>query len=130
MTSNIRPACSWTPQRQKHCNYESHVKLFYEAGDRGVWSLGSKLILKDRGSNLPTSEVPNIQFVQQETTIPIPTVVESWEERGHTLIIMKRIPGEPLGRAWPKLSTEEREHLARQTPIPSSEGDVERLDTP
>lgn len=108
-------ACSWTIERQKHCNYKSHIKLFYEAGDRGVWSLGSNLILKDRGACLPTFEVANVQFVQKETSIPVPTVIESWEEGDHTLILMKRIPGEPLSKAWPKLSTVEKENIARQT---------------
>ena len=80
--SFFRPcsACSWTTERQKYCSYESHVELFYEAGDRGVWSLGSNLILKDQGPSLSTFEVPNIQFVQEETSIPVPTIVESWEE--------------------------------------------------
>ncbi|RHZ63012.1 hypothetical protein CDV55_106300 [Aspergillus turcosus] len=108
-------ACSWTIERQKHCNYKSHVKLFYEAGGRGVWSLGSNLILKDRGARLPTLEVANAQFVQEETSIPVPTVLESWEEDGHTLILMRRIPGEPLSKAWPKLSTVEKGNIARQT---------------
>ncbi|EEQ89145.1 hypothetical protein RJZ56_007805 [Blastomyces dermatitidis] len=108
-------ACSWTTERQKHCNYKSHVNLFYEAGDRGVWSLGSNLILKDRGARLPTIEVPNIQFVQEKTSIPVPTVVESWNEGEHTLILMKRIPGEPLSNVWPQLSTGQKEMIARQT---------------
>lgn len=115
MSSDACAACSWTTERQKHCNYESHLKLFYEAGDRGVWSLGSKLILKDRGASLPTFEVPNIQFVQEQTTIPVPTVVESWEEGNHTLILMRRIPGEPLSKAWPRLSADEKERIAKQT---------------
>ncbi|KAF7136888.1 hypothetical protein CNMCM5793_006503 [Aspergillus hiratsukae] len=108
-------ACSWTAERQKFCNYKSYVKLFYEAGDRGVWSLGSNLILKDRGASLPTFEVPNIRFVQEETSIPVPIIVESWEEDEHTLILMKRIAGEPLSKAWPNLSMNERENIARQT---------------
>lgn len=115
MSSDACAACSWTTERQKHCNYESHLKLFYEAGDRGVWSLGSKLILKDRGASLPTFEVPNIQFVQEQTTIPVPTVVESWEDGNHTLILMRRIPGEPLSKAWPRLSADEKERIAKQT---------------
>ncbi|KAL2832469.1 kinase-like domain-containing protein [Aspergillus cavernicola] len=108
---------SWTTERQKHCTYKSHIKLFYEAGDRGVWSLGSDLILKDRGPSLPTLEAPNIQFIQEETSILVPTVVESWEEEeeGHTLILMKRIPSEPLSKAWPKLSTDEKQNIVRQT---------------
>ncbi|KAL6230239.1 hypothetical protein BDW75DRAFT_248860 [Aspergillus navahoensis] len=115
VSSSPCSACSWTHERQKHCNYESYVKLFYEAGDRGVWSLGSNLILKDRGASLPTFEVPNILFIQEQTSIPVPTVVESWEEGQHTLILMKRIPGEPLSRVWPHLSADEKESIAKQT---------------
>ncbi|GKZ79768.1 hypothetical protein AnigIFM56816_003974 [Aspergillus niger] len=115
MSSIPCTACSWTPERQNYCSYESYLKLFYEAGDRGIWSIGSKVILKDRGSNLPTSEVPNIQFVQEQTSIPVPTVIESWEEREHTLILMRRIPGEPLSNVWSKLTTEEKERIAKQT---------------
>lgn len=77
--------------------------------------MGTNLILKDRGPRLPTFEVPNIQFVQEQTPIPVPTVVESWNEGDHTLILMRRIPGEPLSHVWPKLSTDEREGIAKQT---------------
>ncbi|GLA42223.1 hypothetical protein AnigIFM63309_010551 [Aspergillus niger] len=115
MSSTPCTACSWTPERQKYCSYESYLKLFYEAGDRGVWSIGSKVILKDRGSNLPTSEVPNIQFVQEQTSIPVPTVIESWTEREHTLILMRRIPGEPLSNVWSKLTIDEKNKIAKQT---------------
>lgn len=115
MSSTPCTACSWTPERQKYCSYESHLKLFYEAGDRGVWSIGSKVILKDRGSNLPTSEVPNIQFVQEPTSIPVPTVIKSWEEGKHTLILMRRIPGEPLSNVWSKLTIDEKNKIAKQT---------------
>lgn len=107
--------CSWTPESQQHCSYNSYVKLFYEVGDRGIWSLGSRLVLKDRGSSFPTAEVPSIAFVQETTSIPVPTVIESWEEDGHILILMKRIPGEPLSKAWPKLSAHEKEGIAKQT---------------
>lgn len=110
------PACSWTSERQRCCSYESRIKLFYEASDRGVWSLGSKLVLKDRGPNsFPTCEVQTTQFVQEKTSITVPTFVDSWEEDGHTLILMKRIPGEPLSSAWPKLSIAEKENIAQQT---------------
>ncbi|KAL6230708.1 hypothetical protein BDW75DRAFT_234194 [Aspergillus navahoensis] len=82
---------------------QAQVKLFYEAGDH-------------RGASLPTFEVPNILFIQEQTSIPVPTVVESWEEGQHTLILMKRIPGEPpLSRVWPNLSADEKESIAKQT---------------
>lgn len=77
--------------------------------------MGSKLVLKDRGPSLPAFEVPNIQFVESQTSIPVPTVIESWNEDNHALILMKRIPGEPFSKAWPKLSTDEKERIAKQT---------------
>ncbi|KAF9894820.1 hypothetical protein FE257_004441 [Aspergillus nanangensis] len=77
MTSSPCSACSWTHKRQKHCNYESHVKLFYEAGSRGVWSLGSILIVKDREASLPTFEVRNIRFIQEYMFMPVPSVAKS-----------------------------------------------------
>lgn len=108
-------ACSWTPERQKYCSYKSHVKLFYEAGNRGAWSLGSRYILKDRGPSCPTWEVPNTQFLREQTSIPVPDIVESWEEGDRMFILMRRIPGESLDKAWPNLSTDEKERIAKQT---------------
>ncbi|PLB49701.1 kinase-like protein [Aspergillus steynii IBT 23096] len=110
-------ACSWTSERQENCRYESHVKLFYEAGNRGVWSLGSNMILKDRGPGAPTREVENARFVEENTSIPVPTVVQSWNEdaTGRTFILLKRVPGEPLSAAWPKLSADQKDNIARQT---------------
>ncbi|KAJ5609730.1 hypothetical protein N7528_010297 [Penicillium herquei] len=115
MASDPCAACGWTIERQARCRYESQVSLFYEAGNRGVWSLGSSLILKDRGSKLPVAEASNIHFVRTNTSIPVPSVIESWEENEHYLLLMRRIPGEPLNKAWPKLSTVERENIAKQT---------------
>ncbi|KAL4782700.1 kinase-like domain-containing protein [Aspergillus varians] len=110
MSSDPCTACSWAAERQKHRGYESRVKIFYEAGDRGVWSLGSKLIVKDRGPSIPALEVPNIQFVQEQTSIPVPTVVDSWDEDGHALIVMRRVPGKPLSEDWPTLHNRKREY--------------------
>ncbi|OJI79790.1 hypothetical protein ASPTUDRAFT_194565 [Aspergillus tubingensis CBS 134.48] len=115
MNSTPCTACSWTPERQTHCNCKSHLKPFHEAGDRGIWSLGSKLILKDHGPNHPTSEVPNIHFVQKRTSIPVPTINDSWEEKDkHTLTLMRRIPGEPLSNVWSELTPNEKETIAKQ----------------
>ncbi|GLA59959.1 hypothetical protein AtubIFM54640_011383 [Aspergillus tubingensis] len=115
MNSTPCTACSWTPERQTHCNYKSHLKPFHEAGDRGIWSLGSKVILKDHGPNPPTTEIPNINFVQDRTSIPVPTIIESWEEKDkHTLTLMRRIPGEPLRKVWSELTPNEKETIAKQ----------------
>ncbi|KAH8696000.1 kinase-like domain-containing protein [Talaromyces proteolyticus] len=109
-------ACSWSPERQENCRYESHVKLFYGVSDRGVWSLGSHLILKERSNKPPNFEASNIRFLREKTSIPLPTVVEDWtEENGRYFMLMKRIPGKPLSTLWADMPTDEREKIAKQT---------------
>ncbi|KAL2856818.1 hypothetical protein BJX68DRAFT_253190 [Aspergillus pseudodeflectus] len=90
-------ACSWTSERQANCRYESHIKIFYEASDRGTWSL-----------------VSNIQFLQQKTTIPLPKIALDWDDGERHFIVTERIPGEPLSESWAKMSTDERESIAKQ----------------
>lgn len=33
-------ACGWTLDLQNRCHYHSHVKLFYGAGNQGIWLIG------------------------------------------------------------------------------------------
>ncbi|KAB5526463.1 kinase-like domain-containing protein [Coniochaeta sp. 2T2.1] len=109
-------ACSWTSKRQESCRYDSHVKLFYGTSDRGVWSIGSNLIVKERNDNLPNYEAENIRFLKENTTIPVPAIVEEWREpNGQYFIITKRIAGEPLSSAWGAMSGVERDRVAKQT---------------
>lgn len=115
-SENTCSACSWSPARQKTCYYNSHVKLFYGASTRGAWSLGSHLILKERSADPPNFEAANIEFLESRTSIPIPKVVEEWEENDGTyFIITRRIPSQPLDQVWSSLSLEYRERVAKQT---------------
>ncbi|OOF91642.1 hypothetical protein ASPCADRAFT_9566 [Aspergillus carbonarius ITEM 5010] len=115
MTNSPCTACSWSPERERNCSYESDVKLFHASRNRGIWSIGSNLILKDRGPMHRTYEVFNAHLVRESTTIPVPTVIGSWKENRRTFILMKRIPGEALREAWPKLSLKEKESIAKET---------------
>lgn len=109
-------ACSWTLERQNACRYDSHVKLFYGVSDRGVWSLGSNLILKERSNNPPNFEAENIRYLKERTSIPIPIIMEDWsEDTGRYFMISRRIRGEPLSAVWASMSTAERERVACQT---------------
>ncbi|GAT29532.1 hypothetical protein RIB2604_03000630 [Aspergillus luchuensis] len=97
-TSTPYTACSWTPERQNHCNLQKPPQTLLRI--RRPRHLVPRL--KDRGPNHPTSEVPNIHFVQDRTCIPVPTIIESWEEGEedkHTLTLMRRMPGEPLSNS-------------------------------
>ncbi|KAF2191259.1 kinase-like protein [Zopfia rhizophila CBS 207.26] len=90
-------AYSWTSKRQGSCRYDSHVKLFYGVSNRGVWSLGSNFILKERSNQPPNFEARNIRFLKENTTIPVPTVVEEWnEENKRYFMLTKRIRGDAL----------------------------------
>ncbi|KAJ5605470.1 hypothetical protein N7510_008251 [Penicillium lagena] len=109
-------ACTWSPDRQSYCSYKSHVHIFYEAGDRGVWSIGSKYILKERSCKSPSYESVNTRFVKENTTIPIPSVLKGWnDEDERYFLIAERVPGEILEKIWPKMSTPAKERLAQQT---------------
>lgn len=108
-------ACSWTKERRESCRYNSHAKLFYEMGDRGVWSIGSSLVLKEMADSPPNLEAENTLFIKQNTTIPVPEIVQNWTEMGRYFLITKRIPGIPLHEAWSSMSESDKESVAKQT---------------
>ncbi|KAJ5551019.1 hypothetical protein N7535_001042 [Penicillium sp. DV-2018c] len=109
-------ACSWSPARQDGCRYQSHVNLFYGVSNRGVWSLGTNLILKERSAEPPNFEAPNIKYLASRTSIPIPQIVEAWEENdGAYFLLTRRIQGQPLSEAWPKMTPADKERVAKQT---------------
>lgn len=115
-SKNICSACSWSPTRQEECRYNSHVKLFYGVSNRGVWSLGSNLILKERSIEPPNFESLNIRFLAERTSIPIPQIVEEWhEDNGTYFLLTKRIQGQPLSEIWPTMSETDKERVAKQT---------------
>lgn len=114
-SENPCPACGWSLSKQSCCSYSSHVNLFYGASERGVWSLGSDFILKERPNLPPKSEVLNIRYVRKHTTIPVPTVVKDWvDENDRRFVLMERAKGQTLRTAWPTMSPEDKELVADQ----------------
>ncbi|KAL4734581.1 hypothetical protein BDV11DRAFT_174628 [Aspergillus similis] len=65
MTDRSSPCVSgsWTPAQQEKCFYTSHVKLFYAASKRGIWSLGSDVIMKDRPDEGPNTKVTTLKYL-------------------------------------------------------------------
>ncbi|KAF2191893.1 hypothetical protein K469DRAFT_718953 [Zopfia rhizophila CBS 207.26] len=115
-TQDACSACGWTTDQQRRCHYVSSVKLFYGADVRGVWSLGSDFILKERPADPPTFEVMNTNYLKTRTTIPIPGVAKDWTDgRKRHFILMDRIEGEDLQSAWPNLSQDAKVRIAEQT---------------
>ncbi|KAJ5763138.1 hypothetical protein N7533_001819 [Penicillium manginii] len=115
-TENTCSACSWSPTRQEACCYKSHVKLFYGVSNRGAWSLGSNLILKERSIEPPNFESANLRFLSEKTSILIPQTVEEWkEDDGTYFLLTKRIQGHPLNEVWSTLCGADKERIAKQT---------------
>ncbi|KAL4903877.1 kinase-like domain-containing protein [Aspergillus multicolor] len=88
-------ACSWTPKKQSQCDYTSHLKLFYGASDRGVWSIGLDVILKDRPDESPKAkiEVITLNYLATDTTIPVPKVLRDWVDHdGRGMAFFDPIP--------------------------------------
>ncbi|KAK9777620.1 putative Kinase-like domain-containing protein [Seiridium cardinale] len=100
--------------------YRGHIKLLQSSytASRGVWALGQRSILKelehDSGGRL-AYEARNLEFAAQHTTAAVPQVLASWKEEGDdsSFLLMSRIPGQTLEAAWPDLSAEAKENIAR-----------------
>ncbi|CAI7635368.1 unnamed protein product [Penicillium manginii] len=100
-------ACGWTLDKERRCHYTSHLKLFYGASTRGVWSIGSDAILKDRPDEGPKAkiEVKTLDYLASNTDIPIPKVLRDWVDRdGRYFVLNERISGQTLEEAWTSLS--------------------------
>lgn len=71
-------------------------------------------MLKERSSRPPNFEADNIRFLRENTTLPVPEIVEEWnEDNGRYFIITKRIRGNPLSEIWWAMPTAERELVAK-----------------
>lgn len=115
-------ACGWTAFLEKRCHYRSHVKLFYGASDRGVWSIGSDVILKDRPDEGRKAKIEarTLDFLAKSTAgtdihIPVPKQLRDWvDSDGRYLTMTERIHGQTLEEAWPALSESQRISIADQ----------------
>ncbi|EGD91904.1 hypothetical protein H112_00508 [Trichophyton rubrum D6] len=110
------PTCGWSDLRRSRCSHISQVKLVNAVSNRAWWHIGSDMVLKeDPYDKWKTSEVANLKFIQEKTTIPVPTIVKDWvqSDNRHFLLI-ERMPGETLDTLYQKLSTAELEAIADQ----------------
>ncbi|KAL4875023.1 hypothetical protein BJY04DRAFT_233086 [Aspergillus karnatakaensis] len=110
-------ACGWTLGQQKQCHCTSHLKLFYGASTRGVWSIGSDVILKGRPDEGPKAkiEVKTLNFLAAHTDIPVPKVLHDWVDRdGRYFVLNERVADQTLEKAWPTLSESQKISFADQ----------------
>ncbi|GIK02018.1 hypothetical protein Aspvir_006061 [Aspergillus viridinutans] len=110
-------ACGWTSKLQEQCSYSSHVKLFYGADRRGVWSIGSDVILKERPDEGPRTEVKTLEYLvsNPNVNIPAPRVLRDWVDgNGRYFVLLERMHGQTLEQAWPSLSKSQKTAIADQ----------------
>ncbi|KAH6850585.1 kinase-like domain-containing protein [Chaetomium sp. MPI-CAGE-AT-0009] len=91
------------------------AKVIYQCGDRVVWVVDEKYILK-RTRYTHNSEAPTHHFINTQTDIPAPRVFAEWlgpGKRQHYLL-EGRAPGQTLGACWRQLSLDARVRLATQ----------------
>ncbi|CAJ2511416.1 Uu.00g070410.m01.CDS01 [Anthostomella pinea] len=95
--------------------FKSCHKLFYVCQHVAFWSLGSKVILKDRPYDESNIEADNMRFLKENTTVPVPGVIHDWkEDDGSYHLIQDRIDGESLERVWDSLGPEDHDRIASQ----------------
>ncbi|CAP92240.1 hypothetical protein E8E15_005231 [Penicillium rubens] len=108
-------ACGWTPEQQDQCFYSSHVKLFYGASRRGVWSIGTDVIMKERPDEGPKTEVNTLNHLAKYPDIPAPKVLRDWVDGNRRyFVLQERIQGQTLEQAWPLLSESQKTAIADQ----------------
>lgn len=96
---------------------DSDIDRNYLAGTQvAAWSIGDNAICKVHSwcEGLPL-EADAIRFVRQYAEeVPVPEVVYTWIDHklDRTFLITKRINGETLDQAWPRLDKIKRERLA------------------
>lgn len=106
-------ACGWTLDQQEQCFYSSHVKLFYGASKRGVWSIGSDVILKERPDEGPKTEVITLNHLTAYSNIRVPKVLRDWvDSNGRYFVLQERIPGQTLEQTWSELSKSQKVDIA------------------
>ncbi|KAH6651275.1 kinase-like domain-containing protein [Chaetomium tenue] len=96
---------------------DSQVDRIHAAGTSAAsWCLGQDTFVKVHSwiEGLEM-EAEKIQFVTEKAPeVPVPEVIYTWIDRdlNRSFLIMKRVEGQTLDKAWPKLSPPQRTQIA------------------
>lgn len=110
--------CDWSIELQERTNYTSTIKCFFGQSIRAVWQIGDDYILKERpiinwgGDDYMGPDVVTTDWVRENTTIPVSAEIKYWKDSHSHFFLMKKVPGESLQTAWPRLNTEEKKKYA------------------
>lgn len=95
----------------------SEIDRIHLAGtSAAAWSIGNHAICKVHGWREGLQlEANTIQFVRENAPgVPVPEVIYSWidHDLNRTFLITKRVSGQTLEQAWPRLSSSQRIQIA------------------
>lgn len=84
--------------------------------ERKVWEVGGDIVKMNK-YDAKNSEVGNTQFIEKNfPSIPVPFILEEWQshDREWHYVMMTRVPGVSLSRAWSSLTTDRKARLATE----------------
>lgn len=90
----------------------SKTGLRLTKGSNGV-RLFSRFCIKSTGFT-SLSEAAAMEFVRQNTSVPVPKVYCAFIRKGRTYIVMQRISGDMLARGWVKRSESSKQKILCQ----------------
>lgn len=100
--------------RVKHGKLEQEGQILHSFLDRNIVRINEGLVRKS-GPNIHVHEPLTLQFIAENTSIPVPKVHEiCWEDGKAVAFVMDYIPGETLEHAWGSLKQQQKLAVARQ----------------
>jgi hypothetical protein len=72
-----------------------------------VLRIGTDVVVKF-GSDVNLDDAESMMLVRENTTIPVPEILDTYHEDGKNYIVMDYIPGVLLNRVWERLSAEDK----------------------
>ncbi|KAK3306716.1 uncharacterized protein B0T15DRAFT_150781 [Chaetomium strumarium] len=74
----------------------------------------SKHLFLKTGRDVHLTEAATLRFVAEKTSIPVPRVHCAFAHDNRGIIVMERVPGVTLARAWKSLSAADRDAIFEQ----------------
>lgn len=92
---------------------EEESRVIHSLGSRQIVAVKDKVIKS--GLNLRRHEARNLQFIAENTTIPVPRVHDIHCQDGTVRsIVMNYMPGKPLDKVWPHMTHDEKDSVAQE----------------
>lgn len=111
--------CGFKVEFEKYTSFEPSLKVVYSAVTRGVWTVGTKYVLKGRNIDDPFPYDCNaaLEIVDKNTTIPVPIIAMQWIDGKKVYTLMKRIPGQSLESLIDQkaVTHDDKDRYARET---------------